>query len=160
MPNYGSGFTGGRESIIGSEKTKRKYKYSDIDFVFKPSPLFLEKGLSGDIARKFDAEAIKQSVRNIVLTCRYERPWKPNMGSNIRKILFENIGAWDTFDLREKITDDIERYEPRVTIDAINIQEDEVEQSVNIELDYFMNPITEESRIETVTVTIQTQRIR
>ena len=57
MPKYGRGYTGGSRSIVGSsEKTKRKYIYSDFDFVFSPSPLFLERGLSGDIVRRFDAE--------------------------------------------------------------------------------------------------------
>ena len=160
MPRYGRGFTGSDASVVGSEETKRRYIYSDFDFLFVPSPLFLESGLSGDIVRRFDAEAIKQSVKNIVLTNKYERPWKPNMGSNIRKILFENVGMWDKFDLDSKIREDLSRYEPRVEIDSINISENENTQEVDIEINYMIIPIQPETTSEQITVTIQTQRIR
>jgi uncharacterized protein len=161
MPKYGRGYTGGSRSIVGSsEKTKRKYIYSDFDFVFSPSPLFLERGLSGDIVRRFDAESIKQSVRNLIMTNKKERPWKPQLGANIRDILFENVGAWERWDVEENIRNTLERYEPRITLDAINFSENERTQDVGIEINYRINPINSETTTEQITVSIATQRIR
>ena len=160
MPKYGRGYTGGSRSIIGSEKTKRRYVYSDFDFVFSPSPLFLERGLSGDIVRRFDAESIKQSVRNLIMTNKKERPWKPELGANIRDILFENVGTWERWDVEENIRETLGRYEPRITLDSINISEDERTQSVDIEINYRTNPIKPETTIEQITISVQTQRIR
>jgi len=160
MPRYGQGYTGSNRSIVGSETPKRRYIYSDIDFIFSPSPLFSERGLSGDILRKYDVESIKQSVKNIILTNRYERPWKPEMGANIRNILFENVGLWERWEVEEAIRENIKRYEPRVTLDSINISENGNTQEVNIEIDYRINPIKPETTTEQITVSVQTQRIR
>ena len=85
MPLYGRGYTGTNVVAAGSEK---EYVYSDFFLAFKPSTMFLEQGLSGDIMRKYDSESVRQSVRQIVLTNNYERPWKPNFGCNIRGSLF------------------------------------------------------------------------
>ena len=57
--------------------------YSDFDINFVAHPI------SGDIAIKRDSDAIKRSVRNIILTNHYERPFKPNFGANLRTRLFE-----------------------------------------------------------------------
>ena len=52
------------------------------------------------------------------------------------------------------------RYEPRITLDSINISEDERTQSVVIEINYRTNPIKPETTIEQITISVQTQRIR
>ena len=65
---------------------KQKTKiYSDIDLRFTANPI------SGDVAKKYDVNAVKQSLRNLVLTQYYERPFQPNLGSPIYKLLFENL---------------------------------------------------------------------
>ena len=66
MGIYGTGYTGTESPVSRSTTAKeRDYSYSDLDFVFQPSPLYRMQGLSGDVVRKFDTEAIKQSVKNI-----------------------------------------------------------------------------------------------
>lgn len=85
-----------------------KDEYSDIDVMFVAHPI------SGDIAIKKDSDAIKRSVRNILLTNNYERPFKPNFGANLRARLFElnDFGATDLIiaDIREALT----KLEPRI----------------------------------------------
>ena len=63
--------------------TARKNFYTDIDLNITPHPS------SGDLVLKQDKEAVKRSVRNIMLTNNYERPFKPNFGANLRGLLFE-----------------------------------------------------------------------
>ena len=64
-------------------------EYSDIDIMFTAHPI------SGDVTTKKDSDAVRRSVRNILLTNNYERPFKPNFGSNLTNRLFElrGIGA-------------------------------------------------------------------
>mgnify|MGYP001203329976 CR=1 FL=1 len=69
--------------------TATKESYSDLDILFTAHPV------SKDVTTKKDADAVKRSVRNILLTNDYERPFKPNFGANLRGQLFElqGIGA-------------------------------------------------------------------
>ena len=88
--------------------TATKESYSDLDILFTAHPV------SKDVTTKKDADAVKRSVRNILLTNNYERPFKPNFGANLRGQLFElqGIGA------KRKIVGDIKEalyaLEPRV----------------------------------------------
>ena len=59
--------------------------YSDLDFMFKPLPV------TKDIALRYDDQAVIRSVINLLLTNFYERPFQPNLGCNIRRLLFENV---------------------------------------------------------------------
>ena len=85
-----------------------KESYTDVDIMFTAHPV------SKDVTTKKDADAVKRSVRNILLTNNYERPFKPNFGANLRGQLFElqGIGA------KRKIIGDIKEalyaLEPRV----------------------------------------------
>lgn len=82
--------------------------YADIDFRFKPHPI------TGDVTIKYDSDAIRRAVRNIVLTNFYERPFKPSLGSSIRNQLFELDTDRKTRRLARKIQKIIEDFEPRV----------------------------------------------
>ena len=85
-----------------------KESYTAVDIMFTAHPV------SKDVTTKKDADAVKRSVRNILLTNNYERPFKPNFGANLRGQLFElqGIGA------KRKIIGDIKEalyaLEPRV----------------------------------------------
>ena len=62
--------------------TARRW-YTDIDLNLTPHPS------SKDLTLKYDKDAIKRSLRNIMLTNNYERPFRPNFGANLRGLLFE-----------------------------------------------------------------------
>ena len=91
-------------SIIDANKES----YQDLDIMFTAHPI------TKDVTTKKDADAVKRSVRNILLTNNYERPFKPNFGDNLRGKLFDlqGIGA------HKKIVDDIKEalyaLEPRI----------------------------------------------
>ena len=84
--------------------------YSDIDFRFKPHPI------TGDVTIKYDSDAIRRSVRNIVLTNFYERPFKPSLGSSLRNQLFEMTTDRKVRRLADRIQKIIEDFEPRVVL--------------------------------------------
>tara|TARA_B100001113_G_C20946747_1_gene551284 strand:- start:430 stop:855 length:426 start_codon:yes stop_codon:yes gene_type:complete len=85
-----------------------KDEYSDLDVMFIAHPI------SGDVAIKKDSDAVKRSVRNILLTNNYERPFKPNFGANLRARLFE----LNDFGMKDLIVSDIQEalvaLEPRI----------------------------------------------
>ncbi len=103
--------------------------FSDLDFNFMANPV------SGDVARKFDENSIKQSVKNLVLTQNYERPFHPEIGSPIRGLLFEPATPMLSIMIKQAIIDTITNFEPRVKlIDVIvTLAPDNNELYVSIE---------------------------
>ena len=85
-----------------------KKAYSDLDLLFRKHPQ------TGDVVVRTDAEAIKRSVRNIVLTNHYERPFKPGFGGSLRNLLFELNTSRQLQKAQRRIKKLIETFEPRV----------------------------------------------
>ena len=88
-------------------------QYSDLDLFF-----FKKQG-SGDVNRITDIEAVKRSVRNLVLTNFYEKPFHPEIGSGIRDMLFENMTPITAVVLARKVEDVIENFEPRARLTGV-----------------------------------------
>lgn len=105
--------------------------YSDIDITFTRHPI------SNDITKKTDADAVKRSVRNIVMTNHYERPFKPNFGGNIRGMLFELNTQLKTRIAANKLRDLIEKLEPRVD----NVQVRFITEDNDLRVNIFYNII-------------------
>tara|TARA_R110000822_G_scaffold131490_3_gene268488 strand:- start:1663 stop:2106 length:444 start_codon:yes stop_codon:yes gene_type:complete len=108
--------------------TSRNKLFSDIDLTFAKRP-------SGDIYKKTDAAAVKQSVKNLLLTNRFEKPFQPSFGGNLGGILFELVDADSAYEIENVIRDAIKRYEPRahvISVDA-NVQPDANAVSVTVE---------------------------
>jgi phage baseplate assembly protein W len=101
-------------------------KITDLDFDFVPHPI------SGDIVLLKDADAIKRSLRNLMLTGQYERLFQPNMGANLKQLLFEPITPLTQHSIELAIKDTIIAYEPRVKIISltVNVSPDENGYSV------------------------------
>jgi phage baseplate assembly protein W len=94
--------------------TSRNKKYTDIDLTFTAKP-------SGDIYKKFDAAAVKQSVKNLLLTSRYEKPFQPNFGANLNSALFALDTDYDPDYIQDLIADAIAKYEPRARVLEISL---------------------------------------
>jgi phage baseplate assembly protein W len=89
--------------------------YSDIDFTFLPKPVVK------DIALSYDTQAIIRSIRNLLLTNYYERPFNPDLGSSLNATLFENISDVSSAILENTISTTIKNYEPRAILKDINV---------------------------------------
>ena len=95
--------------LVNNGKTvATKDIYSDLDIFFRKHPI------TGDVVRKTDTDAIKRSVRNIVLTNKFERPFKPNFGGSIRNLLFELNTDRQINIMKITLAKEIEVLEPRV----------------------------------------------
>lgn len=128
--------------------SSRTVDYLDIDLTFAKRP-------SGDIYKKKDAAAVKQSIKNLLLTDFYEKPFQPFFGANLRAMLFE-LADDDTEDeVEENIRTAINKYEPRAEILTItvNVLPDQNDMRVSV---YFKIISTQ----ETVTFTTNLSRLR
>lgn len=89
--------------------------YSDLDLTFTASPA------TGDVSISYDEQSVIRSVRNLLMTNYYERPFQPTLGSNLNALLFEPISAITASSLETEITNVINNYEPRATIDVVQV---------------------------------------
>lgn len=93
-----------------AQKITRKYDYSDLDLDFIAHPT------TKDVIKKTGLESIKRSVRNLVLTNFYDRKFRSFIGSNVTKILFDNINPFTATFLKDAIIEVITNFEPRVKL--------------------------------------------
>lgn len=92
--------------------------FTDIDLSFEKHPI------TNDIIKKTDIEAIKASVKNLILINYYEKPFHPYIGSNLYYSLFENIYAPGTKTrIKSILTKLINTYEPRAKVTQILIED-------------------------------------
>ena len=91
-------------------------QYTDLDLFFS------KKATSKDISKVTDIQAVKRSIRNLVLTNHYEKPFHPEIGSGVRGILFEPMTPITAQILTRKIEDVIENFEPRARLISVRAQ--------------------------------------
>jgi phage baseplate assembly protein W len=128
----------------------REKVYTDLDFAFR------ENTITSDVSLKKDVEAVKQSVLNILLTNKGERPFLPTFGANIRSHLFENIDSVTSSLIEEDITFALRNFEPRVRVLSVNVEEQPERNAVNITLDVeIISPVR-----TTATIEFSVERVR
>ena len=108
----------------------RKKPWADLDLALSLHPI------RKDIIPLKDDAAIKNAVKNLILTNIYERPFQPQLACNLRGLLFEPADAITRVSLREKIKDVIRDYEPRVSINYINIKNDSNRNAWNVTINF------------------------
>ena len=87
--------------------------------VYKDLDLFFTKMNTNDVSMVKDIQAVKRSVRNLVLLNHYEKPFHPEIGSGIREMLFENMSPIVAQVLVKKIQEIIKAYEPRAILESV-----------------------------------------
>lgn len=102
--------------------------FSDLDFNFSPHPV------TGDLVQKFDENAVKQSVKNLLQIRHYEKPFHSDIGSPLRELLFENITPLTEAMAKRAIIDIISNFEPRVSIINVDVIASEENNSLYINL--------------------------
>ena len=109
-----------------SNRISRTFKDLDLDFGLN--------SVTKDVNKLTDAESIKRSVRNLINTNNYERPFRPEIGSGIRGLLFEPMTELTSHFLQLKIAEILNEYEPRISLSdiIINSQEDKNAYSLSI----------------------------
>ena len=109
-----------------SNRISRSFKDLDLDFGLN--------SVTKDVNKLTDAEAIKRSVRNLINLNNYEKPFRPEIGSGIRGLLFEPMTELTSHFMQVKIAEILNEFEPRISVSniIINNQEDKNAYSVSI----------------------------
>lgn len=122
-----------------------KNLWKDLDLLFRVHPV------TGDVVTRTDVEAVKRSVRNIVLTNKYERPFKPNFGTSLRELLFELNTSRQLKKVQRRIKETLEKTEPRIMNVSVLLSNDDSHE-VNITIIYdIKNSIRNQEQEFTVT---------
>lgn len=103
-------------------------QYRDLDLFFSKN-----QG-NGDVNKITGVEAVKRSIRNLVLLNFYEKPFNPEIGSDVRYLLFENMSPLTSVVLARAIEDVIEDFEPRARLVSVrafpNLDRNEYEVTI------------------------------
>ena len=114
--------------------------YSDIDLNFLAHPN------TGDVSKKYDVAAVKQSLKTLVLTNFYERPFQPKLGSPVYGMLFENIDVPTANSLKLRLELLISQYEPRVRAQEVTVVPVYDENSFRVSIYFYVvgvrDPVT------------------
>lgn len=118
--------------------------YADIDLSMTPHPI------NRDITKKTGIEAIKQSIKNLVLINHYEKPFHPDIGCDVYKTLFENIELPGTKEQMEAFVEHVvNTYEPRAELNEVVVTP--VPDNNGVSIDVWFTPL---NTIEPVSVEI------
>jgi hypothetical protein len=99
-------------------KTTRLFTDLDLNFTAHP--------VTKDIVLRYDDAAVKESIKNLVMTVNYERPFHSEIGTPVNSLLFENNTPALPILLQRIITDTINNFEPRanlIQVDVVNREE-------------------------------------
>lgn len=102
MPNYDA------SSTNTSKRANVKYKDLDLDFG--------RNTVTSDVNKLTDVEAVKRSVRNLINTSHFDRPFHPEIGSSVRAMLFELMTPLTALNLQRKVQEVLVNYEPRIKL--------------------------------------------
>ena len=117
------------KQVTGREfKKSRSFKDLSINLLLNP--------FTKDVSAVQNDNAIKQSIRNLVLTSFGERPFQPTIGSRVRGLLFEPFDVFMSEDLKDEISNTIERLEPRVQLVDVDVRLSEDEHSIDVGIEY------------------------
>ena len=116
----------------------RTFRDLDLNFTIHP--------VKKDVNTHKNEYAVINSIKNLVLTNHYERPFQPEIGSNIRRLLFENVDAVTASQIEREIVETITNFEPRVQVSKVDVLPDPDNNGFKVELEFFVinnpSPIT------------------
>ena len=104
--------------------------FKDLNVTFKPHPV------TGDLIVKKDDAAIKQAVINLLLTTKGERPFQPDLGSNLRNLLFENLDVATAAEIGDDIRQTLDQYEPRITVTGLEVDANFDDNGFDVALEF------------------------
>lgn len=128
--------------------TSRTRLYRDIDLSFTAKP-------NGEIYVKRDAAAVTQSLKNLIQTNYYEKPFQPFFGGNIRAMLFELVDEDSEEELAEQVMRAIDTYEPRAQVVGLDVTVNPDQNALSVTIEY---QVVNTEEIITFTTTISRLR--
>lgn len=120
--------------------TRNTRQYTDLNLLFSSHPV------TADVTKKTDEEAVKTSLKNLIQTRNYERPFHPEIGCQLHSLLFENFTPATKQVMKKTIFDVIKKFEPRASVTDVSINENADNNNLYIDITFKLNntdrPIT------------------
>lgn len=104
--------------------------FSDINLLFNKHPI------TADVVRRIDDDAIRGSLRNLISTKHFEKPFHPEIGCQIHSLLFENFDPITVEVMKKTISETVRQFEPRVRLLDINIVDQSDGNGINVTVTY------------------------
>jgi len=136
MPSYSTEFTSNK-----SKRVTRLYKDLDLDFG--------RNVVTNDVNKLTDIEAVKRSVRNLIQTNHFERPFHPEIGGNVRALLFEPVTPLTALNLQRKIEEVLNNFEPRIKLVQISANPDIDRNRYQVSISFYVIGIPQSVTVET-----------
>ena len=131
-------------ALNNSKRATRIYKDLDLDFG--------RNTVTNDVNKLTDVESVKRSVRNLINTNHFERPFHPEIGGNIRALLFELMTPLTALNLQRKVEEVLKNFEPRANVTQILADPDIEKNGYRLEIKFYVigiqNPIVVETFLE------------
>lgn len=108
----------------------REYKDLDLNFMVHP--------IRKDINKVTNQMAVINSIKNIILTSHYEKPFQPDFGSNVRNLLFENLDIITASALEREIEQTIRNFEPRVRVVSVKAIPDFNNNGFSVQMEFYI----------------------
>lgn len=124
-------------------------EYKDLDLTFNIHPV------RKDVNKNIGDMAVINSVKNLILTNHYEKHFHPEIGSNIQKLLFENMDNITASAIEREIAQTISNFEPRVSIQSISVSPDFDNNSYGVGMQFYII-----NRTEPITIQFFLERVR
>ena len=120
------------DSQTQSKSTRNSRPFRDIDLDFD------RNAVTNDVNVVENIIAIKRSVRNLVQTNFYERPFQPELGCGIRELLFEPFTPMTKVFLQRKIEEVLINYEPRINLQNVAVDDDQDNNRLVVDIYFYI----------------------
>ena len=120
------------DSQTQSKSTRNSRPFRDIDLDFG------RNAITNDVNVVEDVIAIKRSVRNLIQTNFYERPFQPELGCGIRELLFEPFTPMTKVFLQRKIEEVLINYEPRIQLQNVAVDDDQDNNRLVVDIYFYV----------------------
>ena len=134
------------DATQSNESTRSSKVFKDLNLDFQ------QNTATKDIQKITDAESVKRSVRNLINTNHYEKPFHPEIGSNLRAMLFELMTPQMNHVITKQIENLINNYEPRCRLVRVHTQPEFERNGYNVQISFYVqnypDPVVVESFLE------------
>ena len=139
-----------KDAQANNDITRNVRQYTDLDLFFS------KKSSDSDISKVTDIQAVKRSIRNLVLLNPYEKPFHPEISGGIRGMLFELMTPITATIIAKKVEEVINNFEPRARLVAVRATPDLDRNSYEMSIEFYVvNAPT-----ELVDLSIMLERLR
>lgn len=127
---------------LSRERSSRTYKDLNLSFIKNPA--------TKDVAKLKDVEAVKRSVRNLIELNHFEKPFHPEIGSDIRNLLFENMTPVTEIAITRAVEDLLTAYEPRAKLISVKSNPQYDRNAYQVSISFYVIGSAESITIQTM----------